>query len=167
MYAIKNVILLKEHVINVDVSIYYMDIRAYGKGFEEFYQRAREEFGIRFVRGRVSRIMEVPETSNLTVRAEDTDTGKILDREFDMVVLSIGLSPAEGNRELGEMLSIPLDENGFVEEMNVKTNPIDTPTDGIFVAGVAEGPKDIPDSVADASAAAIRAVTYVQGGEAK
>ncbi|MDH5702658.1 MAG: CoB--CoM heterodisulfide reductase iron-sulfur subunit A family protein [Aigarchaeota archaeon] len=167
MYAIKNVILLKEHVINVDVSIYYMDIRAYGKGFEEFYQRAREEFGIRFVRGRVSRIMEVPETRNLIIRAEDTDTGKIFDREFDMAVLSVGLSPDEGIRALGQMLDIPLDEDGFVEEMDVKTDPVRTPVEGIFVAGVAEGPKDIPDSVADASAAAMRAVTYARAGEAR
>jgi len=84
-----------------------------------------------------------------------------------MAVLSVGLSPDEGIRALGQMLDIPLDEDGFVEEMDVKTDPVRTPVEGIFVAGVAEGPKDIPDSVADASAAAMRAVTYARAGEAR
>jgi len=159
--GIKNGILLKEHVQDIDVTIYYMDVRTYGKGFEEFYKRAKEEIGIHFTRGRVARISEVPETRNLVIHTEDTQTGKIIEKEFDMVILSIGLVPSLETIRLSKTLDVPVDEYGFLEEADIKTNPIATKVDGIFVAGTAQGPKDIPDSVADASAAAIKAVTFV------
>ena len=159
--GIKNGILLKEHVQDIDVTIYYMDVRTYGKGFEEFYKRAKEEIGIHFTRGRVARISEVPETRNLVIHTEDTQTGKIIEKEFDMVILSIGMMPSLETVRLSKTLNVPVDEYGFIEEADIKTNPIATKVDGIFVAGTAQGPKDIPDSVADASAAAIKAVTFV------
>ena len=166
MYAIKNAILLKEHVHDVDVAVFYMDIRAYGKGFEEFYQRAKDEFNVRFIRGRVANVVEVPETKDLIVRAEDTEEDKRIEEKFDMVVLSVGLLSSKEILKVGKILDLPLDEHGFPHEADVITNPIAVAkSEGIFVAGTAESPKDIPDSVADASAAAIKAVSYLGGKE--
>ncbi len=161
MYAIKNAILLKEHVHPIEVTIFYIDLRTYGKGFEEFYQRAKKEYGIRFVRGRVSRIIEIPETSGLIVRAEDTDTGETMEEELDMVVLSVGLMPSNGMLELSKLLEVPSDKQGFMQMRGFPIDPTETEVEGIFVAGAARGPKDIPDSVIEASAAAMKAVTYL------
>ena len=161
MCAIKNGILLKEHVHDIDITVFGTDIRAYGKGFEEFYQRAKEEFNIHFIRGRVSRILEVPDTRNLLIRAEDTETGQVIEKEFDMAVLSVGMEPSSGTLELSKILDIPMDEYGFLQEEHIKTNPIATKAKGVFIAGTARGPKDIPDSVADASASAIKAVAFL------
>ncbi len=165
MYAIKDSILLKEHVHDVDVTIFYMDIRTYGKGFEELYQRAKEEFGVHFKRGRVARIYEIPENHNLIVRAEDTETGELLEEEFDMVVLSVGLVAPDGITELSKILEVPLDEYGFIREADIKTDTVSTTVQGVFVAGTALSPKDVPDSVSEASAAAIKAVTFLKRRE--
>jgi len=163
MYAIKDSILLKEHIPDVDVTIFYMDIRTYGKGFEELYQRAKEEFKVRFRRGRVARIYEIPETHNLVVRVEDTETGEILQEEFEMVVLSVGLAPADGIAELSKILEVPLDEYGYIEGADAKIDTVSTKVPGVFVAGTALSPKDVPDSVSEASAAAMKAVTFLRG----
>ena len=163
--GIKNGMLLKEHVHDIDVNIYYMDVRTYGKGFEEFYQRAKEEVGIHFTRGRVARVSEVLETGNLVIHAGNTETGEMIEKEFDMVILSVGMVPSAETIKLSKVLDVPVDEYGFLQEADIKTNPIGTKVDGIFVAGAAEGPKDIPESVADASAAAMKAVTFLMGRE--
>jgi len=163
MCSIKNGILLKEHVHDVEVTIFYLDIRAFGKGFEEFYQRAKDEFGIHFIRGRVAKIIEIPKTENLIIRAENTETSEVVEKEFDMVILSVGIEPSSGISELSKILNVPIDDHGFLRENNIKMNPIATKTEGIFVAGAAQGAKDIPDSVADASAAAIKAVSFLRG----
>ena len=163
MCAIKNGVLLKEHVHGIDVTIFYMDIRTFGKGFEEFYQRARDEFGIHFVRGRVGKVVENPKTNNLLLRVENTETAEVLQEEFDMVVLSIGVVPSGGISEISKILDVPIDRYGFFEENDVKTDPIASKVEGIFVVGAALGPKDIPDSVSDGSAAAIKAVTFLKG----
>jgi len=158
----KNGILLKEHVQDIDVTIFYMDIRAGGKGSEEFYQRAKDEFNLHFVRGRVGRVIEVPKTNNLLIRAEDTETGELIDEEFDMVVLAVGMEPSSGIFKLSKILDVPVDEDGFVQDDDNQTNPTATKAQGIFVAGAAHGPKDIPDSVIDAGAAAMKAVTFLK-----
>lgn len=163
MCAIKNGVLLKEHVHGIDVTIFYMDIRTFGKGFEEFYQRARDEFGIHFVRGRVGKVVENPKTNNLLLRVENTETAEVIQEEFDMVVLSIGVVPSGGISEISKILDVPIDRYGFFEENDVKTDPIASKVEGIFVVGAALGPKDIPDSVSDGSAAAIKAVTFLKG----
>jgi heterodisulfide reductase subunit A len=142
-----------------------MDIRTYGKGFEELYLRAKEEFGIQFKRGRVARIYEIPETHNLIVRAEDTETGKPFEEEFDLVILSAGLTPPDEIKELGKILGVPLDEYGFIKEADCKIDTVSTPVQGIFVAGTALSPKDVPDSVSEASAAAMKAVTFLRGSK--
>jgi len=156
MYATKEAILLKEHVPEIDITVFYMDVRAYGKGFEEFYQRAKQEFGINYIRGRVAEITEDLRTQNLIIKAENTETGEILEHEADMVVLSAGLVSLK-NDNLKKILPIPVGDDGFFASPNPKSDPVTTKIEGVFIAGVAEGPKDIPDAVIQASAAAMKA----------
>jgi len=156
MYATKEAELVKEHVAGVDVKIYYMDIRAFGKGFEEFYQRAKEEFKINYVKGRVAEIIEEPSTKNLLIRAENIELGEPIEDQVDMVILSSGLVPAATN-DLEKILLIKIGEDGFFAASNPKVDPVTTSIEGVFIAGVAEGPKDIPDAVTQASAAAMKA----------
>jgi len=156
MYATKEAQLVKEHVPGVDVTIYYMDIRAFGKGFEEFYQRAKEEFKINYVKGRVAEIIEDPNSKNLFLRAENIETGELVEDEVDMVVLSAGLVPAATN-QVEKILPIPISDDGFFATANPKVDPVTTSIEGVFVAGASEGPKDIPDAVTQASAAAMKA----------
>ncbi|MFX1316854.1 MAG: hydrogenase iron-sulfur subunit [Promethearchaeota archaeon] len=151
MESIKDSLLIKEHWPDVEITIFFIDIRAFGKGFEELYSRSREE-GVLFIRGRPGQIKESSITNNLIVNVEDISTGTILSEEFDLVVLSVGV---EGSSE-----SIPFpvakDSRGFYIEAHPKLRPVDTPTDGIFIAGGAESPKDIRETVTQASAAAGR-----------
>jgi len=156
MYATKEAELVKEHVPGVDVTIYYMDIRAFGKGFEEFYQRAKGEFGINYVKGRVAEVLENPANNNLFLRAENIESGELIEDEVDMVVLSTGLVPAATN-DFEKILPLKMGDDNFFVTGNPKIDPVTTNLEGVFIAGVAEGPKDIPDSVAQASAAAMKA----------
>ena len=151
MESIKDALLIKEHWPDVAVTIFYMDIRAFGKGFEELYRRSRQE-GIRYVRGRPSRILEDPRSNKLKVMVEDTRSDVLLSEEFDMVVLSVG---ADGP----EAVPLPLARSpeGFYIEAHPKLKPVDSPSDGVFIAGGAESPKDIRETVTQASAAAGRA----------
>ncbi len=153
MYSIKQAILLSAALPLADITIYYMDIRAYGKGFEEFYNMAKE-MGIRFVRGKVGRITE-KEDGNLIVRVENFDSGKVEEEEYDLVVLSIGLLPS--GVDYAE-----LDPFGFVSQPD-SANPAVTSVSGIFVAGCAAGAKDIPDTIAEANAAASQCMAYIMG----
>ncbi len=159
MESIKNALLIKEHWPDVDVTIFYMDIRAFGKGFEELYRRSREE-GIRFVRGRPSRILQDPRNNHLMVMVEDTRTDTVLAEEYDLVVLSVG---ADGP----EAVPLPLARSpeGFYIEAHPKLKPVDSPSDGVFIAGGAEAPKDIRETVTQASAAAGRAAGLLLRGE--
>jgi len=161
MESIKSALLIKEHWPAVAVTIYYIDIRAFGKGFEELYRRARRE-GIRFVRGRPSRILEDPHSRNLVVMVEDTRAAANLAEEHDMVVLSVG---ADGP----EAVPLPLARSpeGFYIEAHPKLRPVDSPSDGVFLAGGAEAPKDIRETVTQASAAAGRAAGLLLRGEVR
>jgi len=160
MYATKEAILLKEHVPEIDETIFYMDIRAYGKGFEEFYQRAKREFGISYIRGRVAEITEDLRTQNLFLTVENTETGEILEHEADMVVLSTGFV-APRDEGLAKILPVPVGDDGFLVAPNLKTDPVTTEIEGVFIAGAVEGPKDIPDTVTQASAAAMKASSFL------
>ncbi len=157
MYAIKQAVLLRDHYPDTNVTIFYMDIRAFGKGFEEFYQRAQNEYKIRFIRGSVAEILENKENNNLKIVAEDSDTGKLIDEEFEMVVLSNGLQPAKSSQKLNQLLGLPNAEDGFFATLQPELSSVVTPVEGVFIAGAAECAKDIPDSIAQASAAAMKA----------
>lgn len=154
MYAVKNSQIIMEHEPETEIAVYYNDIRAFGKGFEELYHRVREEYGVEFVRGRPAKLTQNPETKRITIRAEETLLNRITEREFDLVVLSVGLIPSEGSKQIGKVLSLTTSPDGFFQEAHPKLRPVDTALDGVYIAGCAQGPKDIPDSVAQAKAAA-------------
>ncbi|MCD6538750.1 hydrogenase iron-sulfur subunit [Candidatus Bathyarchaeota archaeon] len=160
MYTLKHAIQLKEHYgDDIEVYIFYMDIRSNFKGYEEFYARARE-MGVNFIRGRVSKITETPE-KNLIIHAEDTLLGEPIELEAEMVVLATAAIPAKGADEVARLLNITRGSDGFFMESHPKLKPIDTPVDGIFLAGACQGPKDIPYSVSQGSGAAARAATIL------
>jgi heterodisulfide reductase subunit A len=161
MAATKQAILAKEHIPDVETTIFYMDIRAFGKGFHEFYKRAMDEFGVKYVRGKVVKINEDPKTKNLILTYEDTSVSYVKKDVFDMVVLSVAIRP---NRVVPP-LPLELDDDGFIKLKDPFLDPVSTTVDGIFVAGVAAGAKDIPDSVSEASAAAMRAALIAKGIE--
>jgi len=163
MYATKLSQLLKRSDPTRDVYVFYTDLRAYGKGFEEYYKRAQST-GVKFIRGRVAEAIENPETKKVTLRVEDTLTRHLLEFEFDLVVLSVGLQPSEGTSKMAEVLKLAKSSDGFIQEAHPKFRPVDTLIDGIFVAGTAQGPKDIPDTVAQASGAAARAIRLMNRG---
>jgi len=161
MYTLKHVIQLKEkYKEDIEVYVFYMDIRSNFKGYEEFYQRARE-LGVNFVHGRVSRVFEVPETKNLIVHAEDMALGQPIEVKAEMIVLATAAIPKKGTEETAHILNLTCGADGFFMESHPKLKPIDAPTDGIFLAGACQGPKDIPYCVSQGSGAASRAATVL------
>jgi len=161
MYTLKHVVQLKEkYKEDVEVYVFYMDMRSNFKGYEEFFERARE-LGVNFVRGRVSRILEVPETRNLIIHAEDMTLGQPIEIEAEMVVLATAAIPKKGTEEVARVLNLTRGADGFFMESHPKLKPIDAPTDGIFLAGACQGPKDIPYSVSQGSGTASRAATVI------
>jgi heterodisulfide reductase subunit A len=160
MYSIKQNQLIMGALPLADVTVYYMDVRAFSKGYDEFYEQARA-MGANFVRGRVARISEKP-GGNLTVQYESTDTGKITTAEHDLVVLAVGVAPNPAAQALFESGELALDDASFVLEPSEDLDPGRTSIDGVFVAGAAAGARDIPDSILHAGAAAIQAAAYVE-----
>ena len=151
MYATKQVILSKEHHPEIEVAILHNDIRAYGKGFERFYERAKAMPGVRYIWSKASILEQRPETGNVVLRYR-INGSEVKDEQFDLVVLSIGLSPTAGNRELAQKLSIGLNNHGFCE--SPAFSPMETSRKGVFACGVFHAPMDIPDTVTMASGAA-------------
>jgi heterodisulfide reductase subunit A len=164
MYATKQARQYKEKHPEADIYIFYMDIRAFGKGYEEFYESAAENFGISYVRGRIAEVRE-GDNHNIIIRAEDTLMQTPIELEVDLFVLSCGLEAKADADEVASLLSIQRSADGFFMEAHPKLRPVDTLTDGIFVAGVAQGPKDIPDAVAQAKGAASSAAALMAQGE--
>lgn len=165
MYSIKNAVMALEHDPEAEVWVYYADIRAFGKGFEEFYEMAKSRFGVRFIRGRVAEVMEGKATHDLVVKVEDTNTSKVRLIEHDLVVISPGVVPSTGMDTMAKKLGIEQTDDGYVEINHSFFGPILTKTPGVFVCGCADGPKDIPDSVSAGSAAAMKATIILsQGG---
>ncbi|MEA1950350.1 MAG: CoB--CoM heterodisulfide reductase iron-sulfur subunit A family protein [Planctomycetota bacterium] len=163
MYAIKQAMLLSGTLPMADLTIYYMDIRAFGKGFEQFYQNAKA-MGVEFIKAKVALISE-DEQQNPVVRVEIIEEdGRVEERTHDMAVLSLGLVPAWDPREAG--LAAPASD-GFVFCVQPSLAPCRTPEEGVFVAGAAAGPKDIPDSVVEAGAAAMEAAAYLRSRSAR
>jgi heterodisulfide reductase subunit A2 len=152
MYTAKHSMLYKHKVHDGQAHVFYMDIRAGGKGYEEFVRRAIEKDGARYYRGRVSKITE--ENGKLIVRGADTLAGLPVTIEADLVVLAAAMRPSEGIRSLAQKLNVGYDEHGFLMESHPKLRPVETNSAGVFIAGACQSPKDIPESVAQASAAA-------------
>jgi heterodisulfide reductase subunit A len=158
-YAIKEALIAKEHTQSGLVTkIFCMDIRTFGKGFEVYYERAKNEYGVIFIRAGVSKIDEVASTKNLIVHYESED-GEIAEEEFDMVVLSVGLVPKDGLVPLVKRLRVNLNQYGFCKTSEFM--PVETLQDGVYVCGTFAGPKDIPETVTQASAAASRAMGFL------
>jgi heterodisulfide reductase subunit A len=157
VYATKESILVKEHAPETDVHIMYIDMRAVGKGFQEFVDRARDQHGVNFIKAHPGGIDEDPITKNLQIHYEDVRSGKMKELTADMVVLCPALVPKKDNEKIAGILGLELEEYGFFKSSDELTAPIDTNIPGIYICGYCQSPKDIPESVAQASGAAARA----------
>jgi len=158
MYSLKLAHLVKEKLPKASVFEYFIDMRAFGKGYEEFYERIKEE-GVHIIRGRTATIKD--NKGKLLLRSEDILSEKLIEQEVDMVVLSVGLEPREDAKKLAEMLNLNITLDGWFTERNYIFDPVNTNIGGIAIAGVCQGPKDIPDTVAQASAAAARVLQSI------
>jgi heterodisulfide reductase subunit A len=154
MYSLKLAHLIEEKT-HAEVFEFYMDLRSFGKGYEEFYERVQRE-GVMFVRGRGAQVL--PDGDRLIVRAEDTDLGRPVSLPVDMVVLATAVVPSKGAEKVAQTLHVTRDKDGFFLEAHPKLRPVDSNTDGLFLAGTCQAPRDIPDTVAHASAAASQAL---------
>ncbi|MBD3287583.1 FAD-dependent oxidoreductase, partial [candidate division KSB1 bacterium] len=161
MNAMKDALLIHEHFPDAEMTIFYIDIRAFGKGFEEFFGRAVNIDKLHFVKAKPSKVVEDPHTGKSVITYENTDTGKIERRDVDLVVLSSALIPSEKSNHLAEILGIEADKDLFFKQKDPCGSPIDSTRDGVYLAGCSISPKDITDSIADASGAAIRAARHV------
>lgn len=164
MNTIKDSLLIKEHWPETEIYVFYVDIRAYGKGFEDLYKRAKKE-GVMFIRGLPAEMIEDKKTRNLWLIGENTLLKEPYKMEFDMVILSVGLEPRKDSEVIQRLLTLSRTQDGFFMEAHPKLRPVDAATGGIFFAGCAESPKDIKDSVTQASAAAARAGILMAKGK--
>ncbi len=153
MYIAKECMITKEHAPDTEMVVFKSDVRSYGKGFYEFIKRAQKEYGVQYVDGRVSFIEEDPVTQNLFLYYEDMQTGESKQYEADLVVLATALVPSKGVEELAKVLDVKIDHRKFFTEVS-ELSPCETSRPGIFICGYGQAPKDIPESVADASSAA-------------
>ena len=160
MYATKQAMLARERLPDVKVTIFHMDVRTFGKGFERYYERAQEEYGIEYRRSMISRVRALAESKNLTLQCVD-DAGAPQEEEFDLVVLSVGFGPPLGGESLSEKAGVSLNDYGFCRTMPF--SPSATDRDGVFVAGGFREPQDIPQVVVEASAAAAGAAEVLAG----
>ena len=156
MYTAKHAMLCREKYPDTDVYVFYIDVRTPGKNFDEFYRRAVEEYGVHYVKGMVGKV--VPENGKLKVQASDLLGGQQLHIDADMVILAAAIEPDETARPLATMLTASMDTNDFFTEAHPKLRPVESPTAGIFLSGACQGPKDIPETVAQASAAAAKVI---------
>ncbi len=154
MQAIKNAMLIKEKHPEIDITICYMDIRTYGKGYEEYFERAKG-LGVRFIRGMPSDVL--PDRNGMTMQVENTETAEVQVLHPDLVVLSIGIGPADSTTGLAQRFCLHQEETGFIKPVNDAVDTVATIRPGIYVAGTVTAPRDIPDSVASGGSAAMRA----------
>jgi len=164
MNTIKDSLLIKEHWPDTQIYVFYMDIRAFGKGFEDLYKRAKKEGAI-FIRGLPADIIEDRKTHNLWLIGENTLQKELYKINVGMVILSIGIEPQKDSEVIQRLFTLSKTADGFFMEAHPKLRPVDTPTGGVFLAGCAESPKDIKDSVTQASAAAARASILMSQGK--
>ena len=156
MYTAKHAMLIRDKYPDVDVTVFYIDVRTPGKNFDEFYRRAVEEYGVHYIKGQVGKV--APTEGGLLVQASDPLDNRQILMKTDMVVLAAAIEPDPDVRRLATMLTASIDTNNFLTEAHPKLRPVESPTAGIFLSGVCQGPKDIPETVAQAGAAAIKAV---------
>ncbi|MFH1241778.1 MAG: CoB--CoM heterodisulfide reductase iron-sulfur subunit A family protein [Pseudomonadota bacterium] len=160
MIAAKQTIITKEHDPTVETIIFYNDLKAYGKGFWDFYLKANGN-GVRYIRARPYDVFELPETKNLTIRYEDLETGELRMEEVELLVLSTGLVPNDRNERLAKVLKIELDKLGFFKERDPLMAPLETNVEGIYLCRGATGPIDISESVVQACAASMKALLRI------
>jgi heterodisulfide reductase subunit A len=168
MYATKEAILVREHDPECEAYILYIDLRVFGKRFQEFVSRARDEWSVKYINGRAAAIIEDPKTKDLSVRYENIPEGKIEELRTDLVVLCPALIPTEDNKLLAKTLGLELNEHGFFKTKDPLLMSVETNLKGVFVCGYCQAPKDISESVTQASAASARAAEIVVaavGGE--
>ncbi len=156
MYTAKHAMLVREKYPDTDVHIFYIDVRTPGKSFDEFYRRAAEQYGVDYIKGMVGKVS--PENGKLVVRGSDLIGGRQVEIAADLVVLAAAIEPDPTARAVGTMLTASMDTNDFFTEAHPKLRPVESPTAGIFLSGMAQGPKDIPETVAQAGAAASKVI---------
>ncbi len=164
MYSLKFAHLVREKLPNATCHEFYIDMRAFGKGYEDFFERIKEE-GVSVVRGRSAKVEA--QNGHMLLRGEDVVSDRLTEMPVDMVILAVGLEPAHGADELAKTLGIARDEDGWFTELNYNIDPTGTERGGIHVAGVCQGPKDIPDTVAQASAVAARVLRSIVHGKTR
>jgi heterodisulfide reductase subunit A len=162
MYTAKHALLYKHRVHDGEAIIFYIDVRTAGKGYEEFYNRVTDE-GATYIRGKVSKVYQ--DNGKIIVLGADTLSGKQVEVEADMVVLALGMVPTRNSEALVRTLKIQCDANAFLTEAHPKLRPVESNTTGIYLAGAAQGPKDIPEVVAQASGAASKAIAILTQDE--
>lgn len=156
MYTAKHAMLCREKYPDTEVYVFYIDVRTPGKNFDEFYRRAVEEYGVHYIKGMVGKV--VPQNGVLKVQASDLLDNRQLHIDADMVVLAAAIEPDKSARSLATMLTASMDTNDFFTEAHPKLRPVESPTAGIFLSGTCQGPKDIPETVAQAGAAAAKVI---------
>ncbi len=156
MYTAKHAMLIRDKYPDVEVTVFYIDVRTPGKNFDEFYRRAVEEYGVNYIKGQVGKVAEIGD--KLLVQGVDLIDNKRILMETDMVVLATAIEPNPDVRKIATMLTASIDTNNFLTESHAKLRPVESPTAGIFLSGVCQGPKDIPETVAQAGAAAVKVV---------
>ena len=156
MYTAKHAMLCREKYPDTDVYVFYIDVRTPGKLFDEFYRRAVEEYGVHYIKGMVGKV--VPEGGKRKVQASDLLDNRQLHIDADMVVLAAAIEPDKSARSIATMLTASMDTNDFFTEAHPKLRPVESPTAGVFLSGTCQGPKDIPETVAQASAAAAKVI---------
>jgi len=161
MYSLKFAHLVREKLPNATCHEFYIDMRAFGKGYEEFFERIRHE-EVRVIRGRSAQIL--PQGRHMLLRGEDILSDRIVELPVDMVILSVGLQPTDDAQALADLIGIARDEDGWFSEMDYNIEPTSTERGGIYVAGTCQGPKDIPDTVAQAAAVAARVLESIVSG---
>jgi len=159
MYTAKHAMLYKHHVHDGQAYVFYIDIRSGGKNYEEFVHRTTEEDSVLYLRGKVSKIFQ--DGDKIKVWGVDTLSGKHVEIDADMVVLAMAMRPSEGAQELAKSMKVSMDKDGFLAEAHPKLRPVESVTSGIFFAGAAQAPKDIPEAVAQASGAAAKAISIL------
>ena len=156
MYTAKHAILIKEKYPEIEVNVFYIDVRTPGKNFDEFYRRAVEEYGVNYIKGQIGKVVD--EEKGLWIQAVDMLKNKRIDKQTDMIVLAAAIHPAKHSKSLASKLNAGIDTNGFITEAHPKLRPQESATAGIYLAGCCQGPKDIPETVLQAGAAAAKAI---------